>query len=145
MSIYITTASSSNSHNSLNCVFFVCWVKVAPQDISNRKGRKGSSSLFITDKCNVLEAQLPPIKSEDTAAAAIKQEPTIKKEPTPSPAIKASGLVTSEEVKALITKSGGSMNATAVSKHFKGRLNVSPTCFPQYSFPTELLFDTSKS
>ncbi len=88
------------------------------------------SSLFITDECNILEAQLPAIKSEDAAAPTIKKEATIKQEPTSSPAIKASGLVTSEEVKALITKSGGSMGATAVSKHFKGRLNVSPTCFP---------------
>lgn len=77
------------------------------------------------------QAQLPSIKSEDTAAPAIKKEPTIKKEPIPSPAIKtdptapkASGLVTSEEIKALITKSGGSMGATAVSKYFKGRLNT---------------------
>ena len=96
-----------------------------------------SSSLFITDECSVLQAQLPSIKSEDTAAPAIKKEATIKKEPTPSAGIKteltaakASGLVTSEEIKALITKSGGSMGALAVSKHFKGRLNVRPTRFP---------------
>lgn len=90
------------------------------------------SSLFITDECDILQAQLPPIKSEDAAAPAIKKEAAIKQEPILSPAIKASGLVTTEEVKALITKSGGSMGATAVSKHFKGRLNVSlhPTCFP---------------
>ncbi|DBA95096.1 TPA: hypothetical protein ACH3X1_002608 [Trebouxia sp. C0004] len=80
---------------------------------------------------SISQAQLPSTKSEDTGAPAIKKEATAKKEATPSPAIKsessapkASGLVTSEEIKALITKSGGSMGATAVSKHFKGRLNT---------------------